>query len=69
MLAPVVENKVTRTGVKGRKAAAEPQRARRTRAMSERAADRDADPAGAYIEAEHRAIPADFRHGVHAWPA
>ena len=35
MLAPVVENKVTRTGVKGRKAAAEPQRARRTRAMSD----------------------------------
>ena len=35
MLARRVESKVTRTGVKGRKAAAEPQRARRTRAMAD----------------------------------
>jgi hypothetical protein len=35
MLAGRVESKVTRTGVKGRKAAAEPQRARRTRAMAD----------------------------------
>ena len=35
MLPGTVEKKVTRTGVKGRKAAAEPQRARRTRAMAD----------------------------------
>ena len=35
MLAGRVESKVTRTGAKGRKAAAEPQRARRARAMSD----------------------------------
>ena len=35
MLARRVESKVTRTGVKGRKAAGEPQRARRTRAMAD----------------------------------
>jgi hypothetical protein len=35
MLGRRVENKVTRTDVKGRKAAAEPQRARRTRAMAD----------------------------------
>ncbi len=35
MLARRVESKVTRTGVKGRKAAAEPQRARRARAMAD----------------------------------
>ncbi len=35
MLGRAVENKVTRTGVKGRKAAAEPQRTRRARAMSD----------------------------------
>ena len=35
MLPGRVESKVTRTGVKGRKAAAEPQRARRARAMAD----------------------------------
>jgi hypothetical protein len=35
MLGRRVESKVTRTGVKGRKAAAEPQRARRARAMAD----------------------------------
>jgi hypothetical protein len=35
MLARRVESKVTRTGVKGRKAAGEPQRARRARAMAD----------------------------------
>lgn len=35
MLGPAVENKVTRTGVKGRKAAADAPRARRTRAMAD----------------------------------
>ena len=35
MLGGGVENKVTRTGVKGRKAAAEPQRARRARVMAD----------------------------------
>ena len=35
MLARRVESKVTRTGAKGRKAAAEPQRARRARAMAD----------------------------------
>jgi len=35
MLAGRVESKVTRTGVKGRKAAAEPQRARRARAVAD----------------------------------
>jgi hypothetical protein len=35
MLGRAVENKVTRTGVKGRKAAAEAPRARRTRAMAD----------------------------------
>ena len=35
MLARRVESKVTRTGAKARKAAAEPQRARRTRAMAD----------------------------------
>jgi hypothetical protein len=41
----------------------------RARTMSECAADRDTDPSRTDIEAKHRAVPADFRHGVHAWPA